>query len=156
MGLSHPLIFLFYYCSIQITPDEVSYHDADIEYQHLYGMFRQEFYRYAHIVESICYTVRKATGNEEWHTEQQWQVLLLSSKGDRCCHDKSASYSQDTTFQRTCCQSSRQNSLCCFLQRHWRATCNKCYKQTTQQIAKENKEQLSYLTLYNKSCSAGI
>ena len=69
-------------------------------------VFVQILYWYTHIVEGICYAVRKAACNEEWHSEQQWQILLFPSKGNRCCHNKSTSYSQYASFQRTCRQAS--------------------------------------------------
>lgn len=100
--------------------------------------------------------MREATHDEEWYTEEQRQILLLTSKGDSSGHDHTTTDGKDKTFERTHQQTAFEDFLSCLLQWHRTAASHQADQQATDYIAKENKEKLAYLAFLDETSSASV
>ena len=84
------LILLFrQYYAIKIAADEIAENDACIYSKYLQSVEFPERNRHAEIIECIRHAVGEAAYDEERHTEEKRQVLLLAGKLYCCGHDES-------------------------------------------------------------------
>ena len=97
--------------TVEITAYKVPEYDADVYAENLKEMGLYECHRYAEEVEDICYAVRKSAYNEEWHSEKERKILILTGKMHSCSHDETATYGKKAALQCTCIQAKFHNLL---------------------------------------------
>ena len=101
--MSEPLLVLFFGkdYAIKIAADKIAKNYACIYSEYLKNMEFPERKRHAEVIKSICHTVGEAAYDEERHTEEKRQVLLLAGKMYSCGHDESASYAKKPAIERS-------------------------------------------------------
>ena len=78
----------------QITPDKVTYDDADIHTYDLQPMGLKEGNWNGKIIEGIGHAVREATYDKERNSKKEREIVLLARESHRRCHYESAAYAQ--------------------------------------------------------------
>ena len=85
--------------SVEVTSDQITQHDADINSEDLESMSLEEGYRHACVVERICHAVGKAAHDEERNREQERKHVALTGECHRCGHEQTARDAEETACE---------------------------------------------------------
>ena len=88
-----------------ITPDKVTYDDADIHSYDLQPMRLKEGNRNGKIIEGIGHAVCEATYDKERNSKKEREIVLFARESHRRGHYESATYAQKAATKGTIPQS---------------------------------------------------
>ena len=142
--------------AVEIAADKVAHDDAQVKDENLGPEYGVKVERHAQIIESVGHTVGEAAHDEERHAEEQREILSFAGEGDGGGHDHAAADSQYAASDGTDGQTAFENLLCRFLERHRTHAGDDGDDEATDDVAQENKEQLSRFTFLNKACGSGV
>lgn len=142
--------------AVEVAADEVAQHDAEIEDENLGPKDGVEINGNAQIVESVGHTVGKTAHDEERHAKEQREILSLAGESDGGGHNHTAADGQNAAPDRSDGQAAFQNLLCRILKRHGTHAGDDGHNEAADDVAQENKEQLSHFTFFNKAGRSGV
>ena len=156
--MSEPLLVLFFGkdYAIKIAADKIAKNYACIYSEYLKNMEFPERKRHAEVIKSICHTVGEAAYDEERHTEEKRQVLLLAGKMYSCGHDESTSYTQKSAIERSGTDAAFKDPLSRSLNLERCNSSKKRCHEATYDVSEEDHEKLADLTFVDESGSTCI
>ena len=146
------LILLFrQYYAVKIAADEIAENDACIYSKYLQSVEFPERNRHAEIIECIRHAVGEAAYDEERHTEEKRQVLLLAGKLYCCGHDESASYAKKSAIERSGADAAFKDPLSRGLDLERSHSRKKRSYEAAYDVSEEDQEKLADLPFVDES-----
>ena len=137
--------------TIEIAADEVAENNTCIHSDDLNGMNLPESERNAEVIEGIGHAVGEAAYDEERHTEEKRQVLLLAGKLYCCGHDESASYAKKSATDGSGTKTKLEDPLSGCLNFQWSHACKKRSYEAAYDVSGEDQEKLADLPFVDES-----